>query len=315
MVLKRQGERISPDFIEEDFISGLETAINRSHYYQNKRIEISRISQSDENELGYDGVMSTIVPFYIQFKRSDFYTPEFSGKLRRDRNAIKLPTDKGFFAFELLRKENLYGQHNAMVKLSKKARAAYVAPFFYKKADLAKLKSYDLGTLPIEYDKIIINNLLLKAYSYPSTRLFRNAITIPPHDTINDRAINHHYSYCKDFKIAFHSEPLNLDKVGALNLHDFFNNIAKDEGGRETLTARIDNIFYLLPELLNTTIKSVKFKSIFKSCVQRVSISNSRIDYNNILNTMTAIDKLVVIEDILLSYFNIRQYIKYEGKF
>ena len=76
-LLKKQGEKIIPDFIEEDYISAIETALNRCYYYFDKNIEIRRISQADENELGYDGVLNTIVPFYIQFKRSDFYSPRF----------------------------------------------------------------------------------------------------------------------------------------------------------------------------------------------------------------------------------------------
>ena len=58
-ILKISGERTTPDFIEEDFISAIETALNRSVYYRDKCVEIRRISQADENELGYDGVLNT----------------------------------------------------------------------------------------------------------------------------------------------------------------------------------------------------------------------------------------------------------------
>ena len=113
-ILKINGEKTTPEFIEEDFISAIETAISRSYYYKNKFVEIKRISQADENVLGYDGVLNTIVPFYIQFKRSDFYSPNFNGQLTTERKELSLPVNRGFFAFALLRKDNRYEQHNAI---------------------------------------------------------------------------------------------------------------------------------------------------------------------------------------------------------
>ena len=112
MALKREGEKTIPDFIEDDFISALETGLNRTFYYKDKLIEISRISQTNENELGYDGVLTTLVPFYLQFKRSAFYSPQFTGELMKNRKAVNLPVKNGFYAFDLLKKEGKYAQHN-----------------------------------------------------------------------------------------------------------------------------------------------------------------------------------------------------------
>lgn len=312
-ILKRQGEKIIPDFIEDDFISALETGLNRTFYYKDKHVEISRISQSDENELGYDGVLTTIVPFYIQFKRSDFYTPNFAGKLLKDREQVNLATDKGFFAFELLKKKDSYGQHNAMYKLSQIAKAAYIAPMFYKKSDLTKMKNFAYDYIPAYYDDIIIfDNHFRRHHNFQNVLLFKNTITIPPHAEITDNETSHHYTYCRQNKVGFHSEPINLDNSKSETIYYFIQNIFKQDNRSEEINFQAESIFNLIPSFFGLEMQSKEFDNILEASINRVSITDKETNVKSLKEKFSPLDKLLLVEDILFNYFNIRQFIKYE---
>jgi len=311
-ILKIRGERTTPDFIEEDFISAIETALNRSVYYHDKSIEISRISQADENELGYDGILNTIVPFYIQFKRSDFYSPQFKGQLTTDRKNVTLPVDRGYFAFELLRKNNKFEQHNAMFKLSQQNKAAYVAPMFYKSNDLSKLKSQAKEILPLHYDDIFFYHPIHGRHTtLRNLLLFKKSITIPPHDIINDNNASHHYSYSRDNKIGFHSDPINLENSKAQNFYYFIQEVFNQQE-RES-KSKIESNYNLLPELFGFEKNTSDFIAILEASINRISIVDSETTISSIIEQLDTIDKLVILEDILYHYFNIRQFIKYEN--
>ena len=103
--MRNVGHKRLPEFIEEDYISAIETAISRCTYPR-YFVEISRISQDEESTLGYDGVITTLVPFYIQFKRSTFHTPQFQGKTAKDRSACGFSNRYGFFSFTFHRNRN-----------------------------------------------------------------------------------------------------------------------------------------------------------------------------------------------------------------
>ncbi|WP_157844211.1 hypothetical protein [Chryseobacterium sp. Leaf180] len=311
--MKRQGEKVIPDFIEDDFISAFETGLNRTFYYQDKYIEISRISQSEEYELGYDGVLTTIVPFYIQFKRSDFYTPNFSGKLLTDRAHISLPVDKGFFAFDLLKKKDNFGQHNAMFRLSQVAKAVYVAPLFFKKADLTKMKNYAYEYIPVYYNDIdIFDSHLRRHHNFRNVLLFKNAITIPPHAEVTDDETSHHYSYCRQSKVGFHSEALNLDDSKSETVYYFIQNIFKQEKRYNEINSQVESIFNLLPGFFELEIHSKEFDNILEASINRVSIIDNDTNIKLLKDKLGLLDKLLVIEDILFHYFGIKQFIKFE---
>lgn len=310
-ILKVHGEKTTPDFIEEDFISAIETSINRSVYYREKSIEIRRISQADENELGYDGVLNTIIPFYIQFKRSVFYSPHFKGQLLFHRKSVSLPVDKGFFAFELLRKNKKYDQHNAMFKLAQQNKAAYVAPMFYKSSDLSKLKSQAKEVLPLYYDDIFFYHPLHRRnITLRNVLLFKKSITIPPHALINDNNASHHYTFCRDNKVGFHSEPINLENSKSQSFYYFIQEVFNHPERESKRT--IESNYNLLPELFGIDKNSDEFVSILEASIKRISTVDSDVNIKSIIEQFDSIDKLLILEDILYQYFNIRQFIKYE---
>ena len=312
-VLRKQGEKILSEFIEDDFISALETELNRTKYYRDRLVEISRVSQADENELGYDGVLTTVVPFYVQFKRSDFYTPKFTGHLLTDRQNIGLPHNKGFFAFELLKKDNSYKQHNTMFELSKSAKAAYVAPLFFKKKDLAQMKSFPSNYLPAYFNDIeIFNSSRIHPLRFQRNILFKKTVTIPPHSEITDNETSHHYTYCRDLKIGFHSDPINLENNDSNTLYYFLLNILAQE--ESNIDEQTDKIFSQLPNYFGLEQTNKEFENILKSSIKRVSVVDEKIDLSSLKREFTIIDRLLIIEDLLYQYFGIRQFIKYEKK-
>lgn len=315
-ILKRTGEKITPDFTEEDFISAIETCLNRTFYFRDKEIQISRISQQDEHELGYDGVLNTIVPFYIQSKRSDFYSPHFNGQILHDRSLVGLSVDKGFFAFELLKKENRYGQHNSLYELSKKAIAAYVAPMFYKESNLTLLKFVQANAIPVQYRNIDIIDFRddIRGFPFNRVRVFKNTITIPPHRRIDDNNPSHHYSYCRDYGIGFHSEPVNLENSKCVSLFEFLQSIFKLDNSKDTLNILIDKIYHLLPSLFRLKKESRVFKQIIRTSLYRIFIVDEKIKYDLIISKLNIFDKLLILEDILYQYFDIKQFIKFEPK-
>lgn len=309
-MLKRIGEKVVPEFIEEEFISAIETAINRSYYFRDKAVGIQRISQSDENELGYDGVLGTIVPFYIQFKRSDFYSPNFSGKLTQDRTKVGLKTDHGYFAFELLRKNKNYDQHNAMYLLSQRSKAAYVAPMFYKRHDLDRLRSESVKFLPLSYDYIhFYRPDLERIMALGGTLLFKKTITIFPHAPINDQNASHHYSYCRANYVGFHSDPINLQEGSSTNMRYFLRDVIYQSDQRKE---EVKTNFELLPELFNIESNSSEFQDILTSSINRISIVEQDEDAYELLEKLSDFDKLLIMEDILFHYFNIRQYVCFQ---
>jgi hypothetical protein len=308
-LLKRQGEMTTPNFIEEEFISALETLLNRSRFYQNKFVEISRISQMDENELGYDGVLTTIVPFYIQFKRSNFYSPHFEGKLATQRTSVKLPIDKGFFAFEIYKDDKIFKQHNLLYRLSETNKAAYVAPLFYKDSDLSRFKLQSKEYLPHYYDDLVVYDYHGVEHKFNNLRLFKNAITIPPHAAINDDNTSHHYSYCREYNIGFHSDVIYLNKSNSF--YYFIRDII-NQANQNKFIDTINSNFSLLSYFFTSDSDSQKFKSILITSINRNFMIPSDANIDSIIENLDVLDKLLLLEDILYNYFGIWQFIKFQ---
>lgn len=304
-VLKNNGEKIISQFTEEEFISSIETSLNRVKYYDGKRIGINRISQAIENDFGYDGVLTTIVPFYIQFKRSNFYTPKFRGQLYKDRVNISYPVSQGFFAFELLRKNNEYKQHEKMYELSKKCKAAYVAPKFIKKSCLEELKF--LNRLPITYLDIELYDMVDSLITRNQVSNFYNCITIKPHSLISDKNVSHHYSFCRDNKVGFHSEPIRIEEPMTS-----FNEFLEDVLNQEISDNLITDLYNYLPNLLEVEKHSFDYDEIIKKAINRVSSRSFDEVNEKTIAELEDVDKLLIIEDVLYNYFDIIQYVVYK---
>jgi hypothetical protein len=303
---------LEPEFIEEDFISSFEGVLSRATYSP-WQLQISRISQDDEFRLGYDGVLTSLVPFYIQFKRASFFRPQFSGKIATQRVMKSLPTNHGFFAFSLHKdkRSRHYLQHNAMFKLSQHQRAAYLSPIFYKKQQLSDFKRLAL-THPWSYHDIHVHDpIAADALVSRKSRAFRHCMTIPPHRLVNDREPSHFYSYDRSRNVCFHSDP-EVPEQPAVSFYEFVDYIERAVlAGRDEISpAR--RLLKLLPELYDADWESRAFRTVVKTYLLELDMypnERSPAVQKWVFDNLEDAEILLLIERMLLTDFNIVQYV------
>lgn len=307
------GNLRKPQFIEDDFISGLETALAKS-WHPPWPLEISRGSQDAEHSHGYDGVLTSLVPFYIQFKASDFCLPQFAGATTGQRNTLGLPTNRGYYRFKLHKdkKTKRFDQHNALFKLGRSQRVAYVAPMFYRKQQLTAFKQMSL-TLPWAYeDYIIYDHPIRRNYSIRSSRAFLHCITIQPHREIDDKEPSHYYSFSDTGNVGFHSEPENVER-GVQSLSQFlgyigdavFENADRNLPIRESLLKDIANVY-------ESTWENRAFLATVRSTLLDLDLYPQKRKPNVrewVFETLETHHVLLMVECLLIEDFNIVQYL------
>lgn len=309
----RTGHIRKSEFTEEDFISGLETALSKA-CYSPWPLEISRVSQDAEHELGYDGFLNSLVPFYIQFKSADFCLPQFEGTSKQDRVTLGLPCQKGFFRFKLHKDKTTkkYDQHNALFKLACTERAAYIAPTFYRKPQLTAFKQMAI-TAPWSYhDYMIYDFPLHRDIPTRSSRAFAHCMTIQPHREITDTEPSHYYSYVESGFVAFHSDPERVEK-GVQPLSRFLGYVGEAvfEGRNQSIPVR-DRLLKLLPKLYGLTWESKGFLAIVRSTLIDLDLfphTRSTNIQKWVFEVLGLNHILLLVESMLLEDFNIIQYV------
>lgn len=295
------------EFTEEDFISAIERELQK--YFFSENLVISRISQSDEKSLGYDGVIDHIVPIYIQFKRSNFYRATYQGQLAEDRLSILNNNQNSFFAFNLHKdsKTKEYLQHNLLFKLrDNNFHSCYVAPLFFKKTQLHKLKTSKAHKY--RFYPWYIRNLELaengEIFQYRA-RLFSESIAIIPHREILD-SIKHTYTFNKNLEICFHSEP-EMIEMKYKNFEDFFTHILSNIFDKNILEQNVEQVISKLSNVLNLYSDSPLLDEYTFHYE-----NNEFLDKENneiIFDSLSHYSKLRVIEDYLDKEFGISQLI------
>lgn len=317
--MAKSNTEIPPNFIEDDYISAIDRILGKASGIS-PDIEISRISQQDEGELGYDGILNSIVPYYIQFKVPTYFTPKYSGKLKKDRKGFGKNDVNGFLGFKLRVDPNSskFDQHNALFELSKKQEAVYVSPKFYKKKHLSSLKQGQF-IYPWKYDDVVIfdpsYSHKLRRRLFKNIKIFSSSITIPIHKKITDNAKSHCFSFNQQNETIFHSEPESLEGEPVMNLSEFLYQIVNQEsesieGSDNNIEAFPNNIILDMPKLFDLPWRSPILREIFHSELLFLGIKFRK---NRPLNTelinLDLKEKLVLSETILEKYFNIRQYL------
>jgi hypothetical protein len=303
-----------PDFIEEEFISGFETILARAQY-PTWQLEITRISQSEENLLGYDGILNSLVPFYIQFKRSFFYLPQYNGELKVGRRDKSLPTERGFFGFSLLRdkKSKEFLQHNALFRLSETNSAAYVAPMFYKRERLKDFKRMDLR-LPWSYqDLLVYESYVANSFPFKNTKSFKDCATVPPHKLIeNHEEPSHHYTYTANGDLCFHSDP-EIPEEPMSTFYDFISSIERSVAMKRRNGDTVRKLIDLLPELYGFSWGDQSFDSIVESYLSDLGLDTSWQSsfVQKRVNDLDEFSSLLLLEEMLYRDFNIVQYVAF----
>jgi hypothetical protein len=317
--MAKSNTEIPSNFIEDDYISAIDRILGKASGIS-PNIEISRISQQDEGDLGYDGILNSIVPYYIQFKVPTYFTPKYSGKLKLDRESLGKKDVNGFLGFKLRLdpKSSKFDQHNALFKLSKKQEAVYVSPKFYKKKHLSILKKEQF-IYPWDYDDVVIIDPYyshqFRRRLFKNIKLFSSSITIPIHKEITDKAKSHSFSFNLLNETIFHSEPETLEGEPVMNLSEYLYQIVNQEiESRENpdsnLEAFPNNIILDIPEIFDLPWRSPILREIFHSELLFLGIKFSK---SNPLETelvnLDLNEKLILLEIVLEKYFNIHQYL------
>lgn len=318
-MIKKSGEIITPDFIEEEFISALERYFGNSTVYpKNKElIKITRISQSKERERGYDGIITSIIPFYVQFKRSNFLTPKSTSKIISDRKGVSLNTKHGVYCFPLHKNELEFNQHNTMFNLANhsyfKKKVFYAAPLFFRRNQLDDIRrGDDFAYRYRSYE--IYDSRDSNFYEAVRIPLFKNTMTIPPHKIVKKGSESHNYSFTKEGEVCFHSNPERFpENFIAQNLGDFLSSLNNEEPITD-ISQFADYVIKILPELFGLKFNSPKFKSLLTTSIIRslnFEFPNENDSTKKMLAQLNPLDKLVIFEDVLKHHFNIHQYMRY----
>ncbi|MCW7498535.1 hypothetical protein ND860_18515 [Leptospira levettii] len=297
------GNTLTSEFIEEDLIAAFERVIGQKTYPK-YFLEISRISQNEEKEKGYDGILNTLIPIYIQFKRSKFYLPTFAGDLKKGREKLQKPTDKGFYAFNLHPDDTGgFKQHNTLFTLNKNHKAIYIAPLFHKKSQLTKYKNLHPKFLYRYFDPFIYEHG--HKYQFKSIPLFDHLVSIVPHKLVSSKGITHHYAFDKERNITFHSEPENPE-IKILSLNEFFNSLIDSN---EKNTINLESYISTVEEIFSRKINSTVLKKIFYYYYRRNGFSFYT-GNSNLLNIkkLGILNFLFIFEQILEDFFGIKQY-------
>lgn len=308
--MKADGNTRHPEFTEEDYISAIETAI-KGCVHPPHFVEISRVSQDAEHELGYDGVLTSMVPFYLQFKRSTFHTPAFAGQRAKDRERLGFDCSAGFFSFPLHqdRKSGEYEQHNALWRLAMDSSAAYAAPMFYKKEGLTRLKQTASG-YPWHYEDVeVYEDGMGKPVLFQNTRLLIESICIPPHREVTDKAASHHYTYGCSAGVGFHSEPEIPGSTGAslsAMLHGLIRHALSTDATVDTGLRQ----FKRLPEYLGLSWESRRFNSLLRHYIREFGAAQriKNAEPWMLVEQISPVTRLLLLEAILQRELGIVQF-------
>lgn len=318
--MTRSRTQVSSDFIEDEFISAIERALGNSIWYPST-VEISRISQRQEGILGYDGVLTTMVPYYIQFKVPTYFTPKFSGKLYSDRKSLNIKDKKGFLAFKIRLdpKSKEFDQHNALhvLSLGSKRKAVYVCPKFYKRKQLTDLKKRK-HNFPWQYGDIEILDIdkrfPAKSIVFNNFKIFSSSITIPIHKKITSKGKSHSFSFNDINETVFHSNPEQINEQPVVEFSEYLSGLVKEaiteptfeQGGHEKVA---NNLIGQIPQLFKMKWRSSILREILYSELLFLgSDFNPKRSLERELMNLQMFEKLIFFEVILRKYFNIHQY-------
>lgn len=286
------------EFIEEDFISAIERELEKHTY--SHWMTISRISQSAERHLGYDGVLTSALPFYMQFKRSTLYRESFSGKLSSDRKAV-FGNEHYFYGFELHKHSTtgLFEQHNALHSLSAKFPSAYVAPLFHRSKQLADYKIRKPARLYpwLHHDAVIHDGPAGFIYR---ARMFDMTAAITPHKNLPSADPSHHYTYNRELDVCFHSTPEPLGS-GSGSLGRFLGEVMTsfEESSLQPVHfgELVERVVGLYPEEARESLTRV------------VRLHVPTVESWRSVYELPAHIQLAITEDLLWQDFGIRQYV------
>ncbi|WP_437286296.1 hypothetical protein [Sorangium sp. So ce406] len=303
-----------PEFLEADLATYLTRLLERCRISR-PDVQVCQISQAEENGAGYDACITSICPFFVQLKRSYFYTPSSASTILTERTKLKLPTDQGVYFFKLHRtsKHAKELQHNALHRLAQSEAAAYLAPLFFRRQALENIPN-DYALWAWSYGPVSITDSL-STIDISRVRLFHRLITIPPHKPVTNA--NHKYSYTSPGDVCFHSDPEPLQDPRIMTLTELLQRLGtegpQERGSRmRSPQQAAEEVVPRLPEVLGLAKQSRALREVVSRGFEQVLGPDYKIPSNPTLALINMhlgpIPSLRIFGNILEYEWGIRQY-------
>lgn len=179
---------------------------------------------SKRKESGWDAKVDLdIYPFYMQFKSPSVHYGRQS-KLTKERDAAKARNEVPLLYFYLREKAKTkkINQHNALLKMSKKNKAAYVCPLFISEslyqasiqrtiADVVQAWLHGIPYFHWHFEPVLVLNPNARPSRFQDIPIFNEHVSIPPSKKLEDPE-KHRYSFTsRGEDICFHSPELSED--------------------------------------------------------------------------------------------------------
>lgn len=314
-------ERIinAPDFTKDDFVHAVEIFVNKA-YYPKYDIELGRISEMSRDDIGENGELVSIVPFYVKYASASYIPPLSQSKIISDRENTGFK-DEGVFLFPLeVNGETLeYSAHNALYTLNNNMLGVYASPLFYRKKNLSVLKRARV-VQPWKYDEVsIYEEKILKGKTVLNKiPLLNETAVISPGKRIEEKGEQLYYSYTKNGEVCFHGPENTPEKnppADDFKMNSFLENIISTDFQDYDLRIFSEDVMEMIPGLFDSKWSSRKMKFIFENIlfnfVDELSLPANG-TFQHMLDSLGVYEKVLVLEKILQQYFGIVQYFRFK---
>lgn len=218
-----------PSFDEAELITLIDRLVRSAPGLHGGSAKVRQISQKQERYRGgYDAVVASVIPFYVQAKTASFHTGNSTkSDIISGRNSLGANCSPGAFAFYLRKHTGTTEplQHNALYWLSLRSMAGYVSPTFVSEAALEKRMDEALKVQRHQiwrYDELGYHEDGISAVQKIKARHFRGLITIVPHRLVDSHLHRYSYTDGPNPEVVFHSDPEHVP-----NSYDFDRFIGK----------------------------------------------------------------------------------------
>lgn len=201
-----------PAFDEHNLVTLVDRLVRVIPGAMGSKARVIQLTQMRESLAGgYDGLVSSVVPFFIQAKTAEFHPAASASEIISGRATLRLTTNPGAFAFSLRRHRKTTEplQHNALYWLSLRTTAAYVVPTFRTEKALEEHLDRALNVVRSQVWKYKASTYSeAKRSSFDLTvRHFHGLVSIVPHRLVSDTPHRYSYNIDEPIQVGFHSDP------------------------------------------------------------------------------------------------------------
>ncbi|WP_139041003.1 hypothetical protein [Aeromonas salmonicida] len=227
-----------PKFDEAELVTLIDRLVRSAPGLHGGRAKVRQITQKQERYRGgYDAVVSSVLPFYVQAKTATFHPEHSTSNIISGRKALRVNSSPGAFSFYLRKHQGTTEplQHNALYWMSLRSMAAYVCPTFLSEKTLDTRLDEALNIRRHEvwsYQQTDYHEPAKGQIAMIRARHFAGLVTIVPHRLVDHYL--HRYSYDKNSNpdVVFHSDPEKVSDSRPFS--EFFSAIEFDQRNIES---------------------------------------------------------------------------------